>query len=151
MLWIIIFLIIILVSAVLAFRSMKDYEEFPESLSLNTLFYIGKPQNLTSEILTKLHETLSEHKQFFSLERLNKGKERALVIYGPRDLESLFPELNLVEIEDYLTENALPSVDKKVDVNQSLTFLIEPKLNKKVLHLYMQLRKFSSKSFFRGK
>lgn len=98
MIWIVAFFIIILVSAVLAFRSMKDYEEFPDNLSLNTLFFIGNPQNLTAGSLKKLHGVFLGRKQFFSIERLNKGKERALVIFGPKDLPEILPELNLVEI-----------------------------------------------------
>lgn len=139
MIWIVLFLIIILVSAVLAFRSMKDYEEFPESLSLNALFFVGNPKNLSLESLKKLHEAFSSRKQFFSIERLNKGKERALVIFGPRDIARILPELNLLEIEDYLVDtNAIDynNTDKKAGVNQTLTWLVEPQVNnKKPLHV----------------
>lgn len=118
---------------------MKDYEEFPESLSLNTLFYISNPQNFTEESIKKLRDAFTSRKQSFSIERLNKGKERALVIFGPRDLPEILPQLNLIEIEDYLTEvNDFEQgySDKKVGVNQTLTRLVEAKINdKKPLHL----------------
>jgi hypothetical protein len=142
MIWIVAFFIIILVSAVLAFRSMKDYEEFPNNLSLNTVFFIGNPQNLTAQSLKKLHSLFIGRKQFFSLERLNKGKERALVIFGPRDLPEILSELNLVEIEDYLASQTVLSVsDKLVNVNQTFTWLIEPKINnKKQLHVGIEIK-----------
>lgn len=109
---------------------MKDYEEFPESLSLNAIFFVGNPQNFTEESLKKLREFFANRKQFFSLERLNKGKERALVIFGPRDIVEILPELNLVEIEDYLA-----------DANQTLTWLVEPKVNdKKPLHVSREIK-----------
>lgn len=139
MVWVILFLIIIFVSAVLAFRSMKDYEEFPESLSLNAPFFVGNPQSFTEESLKKLYKAFSDRKQLFSIERLNKGKERALVIFGPRDLIEILPELNLLEIEDYLADvNSLnyDNTDKKVGINQTLTWLVEPSVNnKKLLHV----------------
>ncbi len=129
MIWIILFFIIILVSAVLAFRSMKDYEEFPDSVGLNSLFYIGNPSAFSEGLLDRLHGVFSEKKQFFSLEKLNKGSEAALAIFGPAEMEDLFPELKLVEIEDYLGEagSELLAVSKAVTVNQSLTWLIDPK------------------------
>lgn len=139
MIWIALFLIIILVSAVLAFRSMKDYEEFPESLSLNAPFFVGDPQNFTEGSLKKLHKAFVKGKQFFSIERLNKGRERALVIFGPKDIAEILPELNLIEIEDYLVDTNILEYDntsKKVNVNQTITWVIEPKVNdKKPIHV----------------
>jgi len=134
MIWVIAFFIIILISSVLAYRSMRDYEEFPDSGSLNTLFYVGNPSNLNVEILKKMHDFFLSQKQFFSLEKLIKGKEKAKVIFGPRDMAKSFPELNLVEIEDYLADEGgflSPDFDKKVNVNQALSWLIEPKNNPK--------------------
>ena len=51
----------------------------------------------------KVYYILKE-KHFFALEKLIKGKEKARVLYGPRDMTRNFPELNLVEIEDYLAD-----------------------------------------------
>lgn len=132
--WIALFFIIILISCVLAFRSMRDYEEFPESSGLNSVFFIGNTANFTVETLNKLHKFLLNDKQFFSLERLYRGKERALVIFGPGDLKVHLPELNLVELEDYIDGEG-------VSVNQSLTWLIEAKNNpKKILHIGGELK-----------
>jgi len=143
--WIALFFIIILVSAVIAFRSMRDFEEFPEDSSLNELFFIGNPQALTLQVLDKLHRLVSERKNFFSLERLIKGKEKAIVLFGPAELVNLFPELNLVELEDYLGEpdsvGTRPDSEKKVSVNETLTWLIEPKNNdKRHMHIGNQMK-----------
>ena len=40
--------------------------------------------------------------QTVSLERLFKGDRRALVIFGPRNTLNNFPELELLELEDYV-------------------------------------------------
>lgn len=143
MIWIVLFFIIILVSAVLAFRSMKDYEEFPGSENINSLFFVANSQNFTENSLKKLHKAFLNSKQFFSLERLNKGQERVLVIFGPREIPEILPELKLVEIEDYLADpNSLEqnNMDKKASVNHALTWLIEGKLNKKPLHIGEELK-----------
>lgn len=141
------FFIIILVSAVLAFQSMKDYEEFPGSENLNSLFFVANSQNFTENSLRKLHEAFLPNKQFFSLERLNKGQERVLVIFGSRKIPEILPELKLVEIEDYLADpNSLEQkLDKKVSVNQALTWLVEGKLNKKPLHIGGELKNLDLK------
>lgn len=112
---------------------MRDYEEFPDILSLNSLYFIGNAANLTPEVIKRLHDFFVSQKQFFSLEKLIKGKEKARILYGPRDLGKDFPELGLVEIEDYLSgENEYsPDAAKKTSVNQALTWLIEPKNNPK--------------------
>src|ERR1044071_4017614 len=99
MIWVIAFFIIILISSVLAYRSMRDYEEFPDILSLNSLYFIGNPAGLSPEMMKKLHNFFLIRKHFFSLEKLIKGHDKARVLYGPRDLGKDFPELNLVEIE----------------------------------------------------
>lgn len=140
MIWIIIFFIIILISSVLAYRSMRDYEEFPEDLSLNSLFFVGNPAGLTEATLQKMHSLLEAGKHFFALEKLMKGKEKAIVLYGPKEVIQNFPELSLVELEDYLTGGGNLGFDqnesKTVNVNQVLSWLVEPKNNlKKLLHV----------------
>lgn len=112
---------------------MRDYEEFPDTLGLNSLYFIGNPQSLTVETLKELHDFFLSKKQFFSLEKLIKEKEKAHILYGPGDLEKNFPELNLIEVEDYLgSEKGYDAEsEKKVSVNQSLSWLIDPKNNSK--------------------
>jgi hypothetical protein len=135
LLWIIIFIIIILISSVLAYRSMRDYEEIPDTAVLTSIFYIRSPENLKAEVFRKIHGLLFPQKQLFSVEKLYKGKEKAFVLFGPRELIHQIPELNLIELEDYLAGEgeSLMGGDsgKKVDMNQSLTWLIDPKNNPK--------------------
>lgn len=145
MIWIVLFFIIILVSAVLAFRSMRDYEEFPDSIATNTLFYIANPQKFNEASLGKLHDFFWDRKQFFSLERLNKGQERALAFFGPKELPEILPELKLIEIEDYVSDLTILDVksdsEKTVSVNESLTWLLEPKsVLKKSLHVGSEIK-----------
>lgn len=130
---------------------MRDYEEFPDTLSLNSIFYIAASQNLTAEVLKKLHDWNLAQKQFFSLEKLIKGKEKAWVIFGDRNLPKHFPELNLVELEDYITDSisllSEAEREKRVDVNQTLSWLIEPKNNsKKPLHVSDDLKNLEVES-----
>ncbi len=128
--WIILFFIIILISSVLAYRSMRDYEEFPDSDDLSSLFYIAAPQNLTEATLKKLHDLNLDNKRFFSLEKLIKGREKAWVVFGSRGLAANFPELNLIELEDYLINTAdlaQSSEGKSVNINQALSWLVSPK------------------------
>jgi len=94
-----------------------------------------------------MHDFFLNQKQFFSIEKLIKGKEKARVIFGPRDIGKNFPELNLVEIEDYLADESgflSEDFDKKINVNQSLSWLVEPKNNpKKELHIGDELKNLS--------
>lgn len=147
--WLIIFFIIILISSVLAYRSMKDYEEIPDNLSLNSVFYIGNPENFTIEILKKMHSLFLSRKQFFSIEKLYKGAEKAITIFGSRELVSFLPELNLIELEDYLV-GELPvylgrqEQNSEVDANRTITWLIEPKNNpKRQIHPGPELKDLS--------
>ncbi|TSC66298.1 MAG: Uncharacterized protein CEO21_226 [Microgenomates group bacterium Gr01-1014_80] len=99
--FLILFFIILSVSFVLAYSSMRDYQEVPASEKEYSLYLIRKPQFLTSQLLGALIN-LSKGK-IISLERLFKGESSALVIFGPRKvLEGHFSEiLGLLELEDY--------------------------------------------------
>ena len=118
---------------------MRDYEEFPDTLSLNALFYIGNPQNLNIDTLRKLHGHFVRNKQFFSLEKLIKGGEQARVLFGSREMVHDYPELALVELEDYISDESSffsqEDFEKRVSVNQVISWLIEPKNNPKKLLL----------------
>lgn len=97
--WLFIFLLILAVSAFLAYSSMKNFPQIPGSLEGYGVFLIRSPQSLTNEILEELRKNLKN--QTISLERLFKGDKRALVIFGPRNSLNKFPELELLELEDY--------------------------------------------------
>lgn len=99
--FLILFFIILSISFVLAYLSMRDYQEVPVTEKEYSLYLIRKPQFLTPQILGAL-VNLSKGK-IISLERLFKGESSALVIFGPKKvLEGHFSEiLGLLELEDY--------------------------------------------------
>lgn len=145
MIWIVFFFVIILISSVLAYRSMKDYEEIPDSMSLNALFYVSSPQYL-NESLSTLHRNFLNQK-FFSIERLIKGDEKAIVLFAERSMKQDFPKLGLVEIEDYLADQGKdinPDQSKITDVNSTISWLLEPKSDpKKALEVKDEFRNLS--------
>lgn len=102
-LWIALFLIIIGISFVLAFQSMKDYSEAPEQLKVEYgLFLIRRIENFNSSVLESIRKLISEQGLIISFERLFKGSQAALVIFGPKGvLEQFKASLDLLELEDY--------------------------------------------------
>lgn len=120
----------------MAYRSMRDYEEFHEDASFRSVFFVANYQNFTIESLKKIHEILLLSNQFISLEKLYKGSEKVLVIFGPGELRSLLPQLNLIELEDYISETGLKSNlndedSKKVGPDEILSWSIESKRDTK--------------------
>lgn len=103
LLWIILFLAVIIVSFILAYRSVRDFYESPLDFKSNySLFLIRHPEALSHNILTHLHRQVISEGLIFSLENLFKGQRRALTIYGPvAFLKPLEKVLNLLELEDY--------------------------------------------------
>lgn len=102
-LWIILFLLVVGISFILAFRSMRDYQEIPQKLQEDYgLFLIRQIGNFNTEILDSIREHLLSEGLIISLERLFKGGKSALTIFGPRKILSHYAiELNLLELEDY--------------------------------------------------
>jgi len=101
--WLILFLIIAALSFVLAKRSVKNAEtkvKIPDEP--RSLFLIHNPEAIDESLLAKIHQQLLEEKTVLSFERLYKGNESVLTIYGSQNLPQLLPELNLLELEDYL-------------------------------------------------
>lgn len=104
-LWIILFLLIVAISFVLAYRSMKDYQEIPRhSKTEYGLFLIRRPENFNKDFLDRLSKLLVKEGLIVSFERLFKGSQAALTIYGPKKvLDEFIGELNLLELEDYIS------------------------------------------------
>lgn len=98
MIWLVFFFIIVAASFVLAYLSMKD---FPDILSAKQggVFLIKKPQNLNATVLETIKNKFNKG-QIISFERLFKGSQSALVVFGPRGLLEL-GDLDLLELEDY--------------------------------------------------
>lgn len=100
MIWLGIFLIILATSFFLAYLSMRNYQESLPVL-VSSLYLIRNPAAVNEEFAGKLYQELNTSKSYISLERLFKGDKEALVIFGPHETLKKFPELNLLELEDY--------------------------------------------------
>lgn len=96
------FFLVVVVSFFLAYRSMRDYkEEVGESDKEYSLFLIRNTQNLTQSFLQSIKDLLKSGK-IISFERLFKGTNSALVVFGPKKiLLTHASNLGLVELEDY--------------------------------------------------
>lgn len=108
------FLLIIAISFILAFQSMKDYQEIPKkSTNDYGLFLVRRPENLNTELLESIRKQMLSEGLLVSIERLFKGSQSALTLFGPRKiLDNFIGVLNLLELEDY-TQN-LDSKDMSV-------------------------------------
>lgn len=102
-LWLILFLLIIGISFILAFWSMRDYQEIPQqSKAEYGLFLIRRTNSLNFEVLDMIRKSMLKQDLIISIERLFKGKQAALAIFGPKKiLEQFAQQLNLLELEDY--------------------------------------------------
>lgn len=102
--WIILLALVTLISVILAYRSMRDYREIPATLT-HHLYLIRLKGALDSQVMKKLYTFAQNLDSIISLEVLFKGREVAWVIYGPSALFTNFPQLNLLELEDYLADS----------------------------------------------
>lgn len=109
--WVLLFLIILAISAFLAFESMVDYREHPLNFKIGySLYLVSKPQMLTPEFVNQLYLSMIEDNLIFSLERLFKGQKRALLVYGPSNKFRQFVNfLGLIELEEY---------SRKIEIDQ---------------------------------
>jgi len=99
--YLLIFFIILSVSLVLAYLSMKNYQEIPDALKEYGIYLVKKPNFLTLQVLGMLLDLCQG--KLLSFERLFKGNLQVLVIFGPKKiLSERFSEiLGLLELEDY--------------------------------------------------
>lgn len=103
--WLILFLLVIGISFLLAFRSMKDYHEIPHKSDLEyALFLIRSPTNLNPEFLQTFQQKSAKKGLIISFERLFKGSESALCVFGPKEVLRSIAGLNLLELEDYSSD-----------------------------------------------
>lgn len=93
---------------------MKDFAEIPQNSRLEySLFLIRKSSNLTASALQSIHGDLTKEGLVASLERLFKGSESALCIFGPKKiLTNYLDQLDLMELEDYT--NSLQATDTTI-------------------------------------
>ena len=100
-LWALLLLLVIAISFILAKLSMKDYTEIPSTKDFG-LFLIKQPNNFNQEFLNLIRNDLQKLNSIISFERLFKGKEVALVVYGSKKMLSKYTNtLGLLELEDY--------------------------------------------------
>ncbi|MBI2196792.1 hypothetical protein HYU45_04260 [Candidatus Daviesbacteria bacterium] len=102
-LWIALFLLVVAISFVLALRSMRDYQDIPQRKKEEYgLFLIRQPGNFSAQILDHIGKAMLVDGLIISLERLFKGSQAALTIFGPkRMLDQFMESLSLLELEDY--------------------------------------------------
>ena len=103
MLWVALFLLVVAISFVLAFQSMRDYSKIPADLTSEYgVFLIRTKTNFTPALLDSIHQDTLKRGLITSIERLFKGMESALVIFGHKSILQNYAEvLNLLELEDY--------------------------------------------------
>lgn len=102
LLWGLVTFFLVVVSYFLAKRSMKDFEELPDKSYGYSLFLIRNLEALGNAVAQKIYTISHQNDCVFSFERLSRGGEQAVVLFMPSKYAANFPELNLLEIEDYL-------------------------------------------------
>ncbi len=102
-LWLLLFLLVLAISFILAFQSMRDYHEIPQKTDWEYgLFLIKNSAAFSSELLDILYQQINKEGLLISVERLFKGKESAFCLFGPKKiLETYTESLDLLELEDY--------------------------------------------------
>ncbi len=132
--WIILFLIVVALSFILAFLSMKDYKAAPKDFKSDYgLFLIRNSKNLSPQILASISQKEGKN-HIISVERLIKGIQAALVIYAPKELLAPFLEtLNLLELEDYTDLDPQSITLWEIGTKQEQVSLYEPPFNIPVL------------------
>lgn len=101
--WFILFFLIVAISFLLAYQSMRDFQENPRLFKTEyALYLLRNPKALDEDLLKKLYEDMEKEGFIVSIERLFRGLESALVIYGPSQVLSRYASgLALLELEDY--------------------------------------------------
>ena len=105
-LWILLFVLVVAISFILAAKSMRDFADIPSIADEYSLFLIRKLDFLNKDLLDQLISNLLKQNKILSFERLFKGDQSALVVFGPRHLLlNHKAALDLLELEDYTDIN----------------------------------------------
>ncbi len=89
------------------------------------MFLIKNPQALL-KVIDLLHEALLKEGHLIAFERLFKGSQSALVVYGPRNLLlRLSPDLNLLELEEYAKVDPSQVVAWEVGTKDQVSFHLD--------------------------
>ncbi|OGE25713.1 hypothetical protein A3C32_01240 [Candidatus Daviesbacteria bacterium RIFCSPHIGHO2_02_FULL_41_14] len=122
--WLLLFFIVILISFVLAIRSLRHYRENPARLGVTfSLYLIQNTSALTESLLEELNREVLEKRLVISFERLYKGDKKALIIYGPSLLlTNRVEKLGLLELEDYAIRTHLHTQALEIGVKANADF-----------------------------
>jgi len=129
-LWLLLFFLVIAISFVMAYRSMRDFQFIPQKTGLEYgLFLIRNPNAITAEFLIDLSNKILQKNLSLSFERLFKGPQSALVVFGPKEqLMAISSHLNLLELEDYslkIDENQISAWELGLKDLSQKEFLLE--------------------------
>lgn len=120
----------------LAWWSMKDFQDSPNLKVDYGTFLLKHPQALNQDFFNRVHRLGLDrgikkriNPFIISLESLAKGTTRSLVIHGPREICRQFPQFGLLELEDYT---------QKIPANKLLCFELTLKKGLKTLNLQNQ-------------
>lgn len=100
-LWVVLFVLIVAISFILAVKSMRDFTETASGGEQYALFLIRASGGLNARFFNSIYNDLLSQGAVISFERLFRGKQSALVVFGPRSLLTKNHFLNLLELEDY--------------------------------------------------
>lgn len=120
--WMFIFAAVLATSYLLALRSMRDFQEIPGEDENYSLFLIRNLDELTIATLETLHDNFLKSGQIIGFERLFKGHQSALVIFGPARLYGAFRNLDLLELEDYTKLSAGHVAVWEIGIKKSSTW-----------------------------
>lgn len=102
---------------------MHDFEIKPNSKLEYGTFLIRNQKNLTPQLLMPLFSDLAKSNLLISFERLFKGHEGALVVYGPKNILMKYQDqFNFLELEDYTKADLSNISIWEVEVRDKLNF-----------------------------
>lgn len=131
MIWYLGLLISAILAFILALRSMRDFQDNPETKNTDYgLFLINHPDKLTSELFEDLIKELKGY--ICSFEIIRKGSGQALVGFFPHFIQSRFPSLEMIEIEDYVLGRGQTQIDpfilsRQISLDDSFVWKLQPK------------------------
>ncbi len=99
----VIYLLIAAVTVSLIFIEVRKVKKRQLFLPPESAFLIRN--KVDEKFIQQIHELFKDRKQNLAFEKLYKGGEEALVIFAPRLVVDFFPQLKLLELEDYLKTN----------------------------------------------
>ena len=99
---------------------MKDFVIKPDTKSEYGLFLVRNISNFNLFFISSIFEQIYKKNILISFERLFKGGEGALSIFGPKSIISKYKDLNLLELEDYA----------RLDLNHTSIFEVNLRVTK---------------------